>query len=264
MSGSPSFEPTLDLSPHSSPLGFSLGPDCLGPAVEHRSLDAIRPSLMDPDSVGPDCVYGIMMDVGKRIHRQTLKDLHLLYGAVTYAQGRLGKEPVRSQGHIHKVSAFADGWSTPEVYQIWSGRAVIYMQESADDDPGRCFAIHADPGDVVIVPPAWAHATISADPDVPLTFGAWCDRDYGFEYEKVRAHKGLAWYPLVEADGSLSWHFNPGYRHAPLTEKSPEAYAELGIEQRQCIYRQFEIDPDRFQFVPRPDYFPHYWEGFIP
>ena len=111
------------------------------------------------------------MDVGKTEHWPVLKNLHLLYGAVTYAAGRLGKEPVRSQGHIHKVSRHS-GWSTPEVYEIWSGKAIIYMQETAQDQPGRCFAITAEPGDVVIVPPYWAHATISADPEQPLSFGA--------------------------------------------------------------------------------------------
>ena len=45
------------------------------------------------------------------------------------------------------------------------------MQEYAEDQPGRCYAVHAFPGDVVIVPPYWVHATISANPRLPLTFG---------------------------------------------------------------------------------------------
>lgn len=64
------------------------------------------------------------------------------------------------------------------------------MQEYVGDDPGRCFEVIAGPGEKVLVPPGWGHATISADPNEPLTFGAWCDREYGFEYEAVRAHKG--------------------------------------------------------------------------
>ena len=40
----------------------------------------------------------------------------------------------------------------------------------------------------VIVPPGWVHATISADPKQPLTFGAWCDRDYGFEQALKERH----------------------------------------------------------------------------
>lgn len=39
-----------------------------------------------------------------------------------------------ARGHIHKVSPFSN-WSTPEVYEIWSGEAIIYMQEYAGDSP---------------------------------------------------------------------------------------------------------------------------------
>lgn len=59
---------------------------------------------------------------------------YLLYGAVTYAAGRLGDEPVRSQGHIHTISPHS-GWSTTEAYEIWSGKAIIYMQ--FEEDPER-------------------------------------------------------------------------------------------------------------------------------
>ncbi|KAA6321820.1 hypothetical protein EZS27_028573 [termite gut metagenome] len=52
--------------------------------------------------------------------------------------------------------------------------------------------------------PEWVHATISARPDSPLTFGTWCDRNYGFEYDDVRAHKGIAWFPIVTGD-TLQW-----------------------------------------------------------
>lgn len=53
------------------------------------------------------------------------------------------------------------------------------MQESATDEPGRCYAVYAQPGDVVVVPPYWVHATISTNADESLVFGAWCDREYG-------------------------------------------------------------------------------------
>lgn len=190
------YNPGFDIQPTYEPLGFTYGPDSFGPEVERRPLESIRKSLKDPDCEGPDIVYSIAMDVGKKEHKNLLEDMMLLFGAVTFAEGRLGKEPVRSQGHIHKISRHS-GWSPPEVYEIWSGQAVIYMQETAKMNPGRCFAVYAEPGDVVIVPPGWAHATISADPKQPLTFGAWCDREYGFEYDEVRKHNGLAWYPVL-------------------------------------------------------------------
>ena len=258
------FDPGIDVRPTTSPMGFSYGTNVFGPAVENRHLDSIRKSLMDPLCHGPDIVYTIAMDVGNLNDRKDLVDRHLLFGVVTYASGRLGNEPIRSQGHIHKASSYANGWSTPEVYQIWSGKGIVYMQERADDDPGRCYAVEGNPGDIIIVPPSWAHATISADPYTPLTFGAWCDRDYGFVYDAVRAHKGLAWYPMIDDEGSLSWHHNKYYKKRELEVGPPTAYRKFQLENNRSIYRQYEEDRDRFDFVPRPDLYEANWTDFIP
>lgn len=257
------FSPGIDVRPIASPLGFQYGRDIFGPQVENRSLDSIRQSLLDPDCTGPDPVYAIAMDVGRSIDRVKIIERNLLFGVVTYAAGRLGREPVRSQGHVHKRSP-RNGWSTPEVYEVWDGNAVILMQQSDADDPGRCFAIEAGPGQVVIVPPGWAHATISADPNVPLTFGAWCDRNYGFVYEGVRSHGGLAWFAELETSGKIIWKRNPTYLERPLQVKEASDYAQLGLERGIPIYQQFNDDPDRFLFVAEPQRFESVWNNFLP
>jgi glucose-6-phosphate isomerase len=255
------FAPGFDIRPLNQPLGFEYGKDCFGPQTELRTLDAIRKSLLNPIANGPDIVYAIAMDVGKKIHRETLNDLHLLYGAVTYAAGTIGKEPVRSQGHIHVRSTFANNYSTPEVYEIWQGEAIIYMQELGGDNPGRCFAVHGNPGDVIIVPPGWVHATISANPNIPLTFGAWCDRNYGFEYDAVRSHKGIAWFPLVSG-GEIEWIANENYQKSELQIMEARTYPEFSLEKGKPVYTQFEDDNDKFLFVTRPDLFEEIWETF--
>ncbi|NCG23179.1 MAG: glucose-6-phosphate isomerase, partial [Actinobacteria bacterium] len=168
MSGN--FDHGLDLEVHTDPLGFTYGSNCTGPTPELRYLDDIRATLLDPECTGPDIAYAIVMDIAPESVRDDLRRRNLCFGVVTYAAGRLGREPVRSQGHVHKRSPHT-GISTPEVYEVWSGRAVILMQEHAAEDPGRCFAVAAEAGDVVVVPPGWVHATISADPTVPLIAG---------------------------------------------------------------------------------------------
>jgi len=258
------FDPGFDIAPKENPLGFKYGDGTFGPELENRSLESIRKSLKDPACDGPDIVYSIAMGVGKKRHYDLLKSLHLLYGVVTYAKGRLGNEPVRSQGHIHAASKYSEGWSTPEVYEVWSGKAIIYMQERATDDPGRCFAVVANPGEIVIVPPGWAHATISADPDHALTFGAWCVQDYAFEYDLVRAHQGLAWFPLLDAEGRITWEHNKNYNHSPILKKSPESYSQLGINRNKTIYENFEEEPERFAFVVKPGSVKGVWENFVP
>ncbi len=258
------FDPGLSVIPTENPLGFEYGSGVFGPEVENRDLDSIRKSLADPDCDGPDVVYSIAMDVGKIQHKALLEDLHLLFGVVTYAKGQLGKEPVRSQGHIHATSKFSNGWSTPEVYEIWKGKAIIYMQETAQDEPGRCFAVYAKPGDVVIVPPAWAHATISADPNEALTFGAWCIRDYAFLYDEVRAHKGLAWFPFLDESGGITWEANQNYHKSELIEKSPEQYHQFDLGLNKPIYEVFEENPHHFDFVVTPGVAAEKWKNFTP
>jgi glucose-6-phosphate isomerase len=243
-------------------MGFGYGKDVFGPVVENRTLDSIRKSLLDPGCSGPDPVYAIAMDVGKNSHKQYLTENNLLFGVVTYAAGRLGNEPVRSQGHIHKKSR-NNRMSPPEIYEIWAGRAIIYMQETADDNPGRCYAVEAGPGEVVVVPPDWAHATISVDPDEPLTFGAWCDRNYGFEYDNVRAHKGLAWFPVYD-NNHITWVRNPNYLESALVKKGPDLHPELGLIPGKAIYSIFEETPETFLYVANPELKLKEWQGFVP
>lgn len=239
------------------------GKDVFGPIPEKRRLDDIRKSLKDPHTIGPETVYSIAMDVGKEGQRIELEERMLLFGIVTFAAGSLGHEPIKSQGHVHKVSKHS-GWSPPELYQIWEGEAIIYMQESTHDFPGRCYAIYASPGDIVLVPPHWAHATISSNPKLPLTFGAFCDREYGFEYEAIRAHQGLAWYPLFDESGHLYWEQNKNYHASELIKKKPNHYSMLNISKGTSIYKQFESNPDAFQFISKPYLQQDDWESFVP
>ena len=257
------FSPGFSIEPTTRPMGFQYGPGTFGPPVNRRSLDEIRKSLLDPSCSGPDPVYAIAMDIGKMEHRSQLIQRNLLYGAVTYAVGRLGREPVRSQGHIHRI-ARSNRLSPPEIYEVWSGEAVIYMQERVDADPGRCFAVRTLPGQAVIVPPGWGHAAISANTLEPLTFGAWCDRDYAFDYEGVRSRRGLAWYPILAEDGTLRWESNPQYRPQGLEEKSPSDYSDLGFRSGVPIYTIFEENPDLLRLVTEPDRHVDIWTRFVP
>jgi len=256
-------DPGLDVRARRQPMGFDYGPGVFGPAPELRGLDQIRRSLRDPHCSGPDPVYAIAMDVGREEHREELRRRQLLFGVVTYAPGRLGEEPVRSQGHVHRVAPHS-GWSPPELYEIWSGRAIVYMQEQAAFDPGLCLAVEAVPGEVVVVPPGWAHATVSADPGEPMTFGAWCDREYAFEYEAVRAQGGLAFYPLLRADGGIDWQRNTRYFERPLVARAARAYPELGLRPGEPIYRAFARDPSTVQWVSDPGRLAALWRTFEP
>ena len=257
------FYPELPLCLSESALAFEYGRGVFGPAPEMRRLDAIRPSLRDPQCSGPDPVYGIAMDIGREVDRSLLEKHMLLFGAVVYAAGALGSEPVRSQGHIHAVAPHS-GWSPPEIFEIWSGTAIVYAQERAEDDPGRCIAVLAQPGDKVVVPPGWAHYVINANPSRRMSFGAWCDRQYGFDYTGVRAHHGLTWFPILTDSGQIAWQPNPHYSQSTLEQRGSRPYPELGLDASRSLYGQFVDNPESVMFVADPQRAASCWPTFIP
>lgn len=257
------FRTGLDINFTENPMGFRYGSGVFGPKPEYRSLNAIRASLRDPDCAGPDPVYAIAMDVGRKDDLPELKRRMLLFGIVMYASGRLGNEPVRSQGHVHAISPHC-GWSTPELFEIWQGRAIVYGQEKSGNDPGRCVAIEAGPGDRVVMPPGWAHYVVSADSNSKLIFGAWCDRQYGFDYTQMRAHHGLAWFPLFASNETIEWKQNPNYSTSDLENRKARAYPELRLSSDVPIYEYLRQDPESIQWVSDPARLNYLWARFEP
>lgn len=257
------FDPGLAVHLDGDDLSFRYGRDVFGPRPEYRRLDAIRQSLLDPGCDGPDPVYCIAMDVGRHEHLHELQRRLLLFGVVAAAAGSLGREPVRSQGHVHAVAPHC-GWSTPEVFEVWRGRAIIYGQQSVGEDPGRCIAIEAHPGEQVVMPPGWAHCVINASPIEPMVVGALCDRQYGFVYDQVRAHGGLAWFPVLDTARGIVWTPNATYEPSPLIELQPRPYPELGLVLSDSLYEQFARDPESLQWVSDPQRFASLWPSFEP
>lgn len=241
---------------------FIYAENSFGPKTEKRKLDDIRKSLKNPSCTGPDVVYSIAMDIGLKEDRKDLIDRNLLYGACIYSNGTLEDEPVRSQGHIHSMSKSC-GFSTGELYEIWYGKAIIFMQETAKDNPGRVFAVEANAGEVVFVPPGWAHYTVNANPKDYMVFGAWCVRDYGFDYDDVRLHNGLSYFPTVNGD-DIEFVHNEKYEECEVIRKSPRKYTELSLDYKKSIYDQYRENRDMFRFITNPLEFKELWENFIP
>ena len=256
-------DPILNVSVSDGDLSFFYGAGTIGPVTEFRTLDAIRKSLLDPQCTGPDPVYGIAMDVAREHDLAELKKRMLLYGIVAYSGGRLGKEPARSQGHVHAIAQHS-GWSPPEVFEILFGRAIIYAQQSTDNDPGVCVAVSAEVGEKVVVPPGWAHCVINADPAQRMVFSAWCDRDYGFVYDGVRKHGGLAWFPILDSENQIVWQQNPSYASPHLTSHKARAYPELELSPSLSLYEQFVQQPESLMYVSEPSRKEKLWPAFVP
>ncbi len=254
----------LTISINNQALSIEYGNGVFGPTIEWRKFNDIKHIYLDSRSKGPEISYGIAMDIGKGNHKELLIQKNILFGAMVFASGQIGNEPIKSQGHIHKTSIHS-GWSPPEIYEIWQGSAIIYMQEFIADYPGRCYAISAEKGAFVVVPPGWAHCSISADPTSSLAFGACCDRNYGFIYEPIKEKNGFAWIPYFDENNKIAWKENPTYTQSILIRKSPEDYStSLGFRNDKPLYTLFEENPSIFEFVSNPSLKESIWNSFIP
>ena len=60
------FYPGFDIESREKDMEFVYGPDVFGPKPEKRTLEAIRSSLQDPSCTGPEILYSIVMDVGRK------------------------------------------------------------------------------------------------------------------------------------------------------------------------------------------------------
>ncbi len=243
----------VHIDPETLSLGF--GPRISTAPVAVRHLDEVRSLLRDPHASGPDQLYTIYMDILVPGRVDALRSLGLGYGAVVYNHGALGGEALRSQGHVHSAPD-ATGVAYSEIYEFWHGRGLVYMQDRATADVADVIVIEAGPGDKVVIPPGWAHATVNVG-DGPMAFGAVYALEARLLYEPLRRLQGTAHYVL--ADGTLEP--NPRYRSVPEARRQvPHEIPEHGIgHRRPALAGELGL----LEFVSRPERYPAIWERLL-
>jgi glucose-6-phosphate isomerase, archaeal len=239
----------VQLDPDRLALSFVAGIG--GPAPTVRRLDEVRPLLQDPGCAGPDHLYTIYMDLRVPAWAE-LRSLGLGFGAVVCNHGALGGEALRTQGHVHATPP-STGVAPAEIYEIWHGRGLVYMQDSATAEVGDAIVVEAGAGDKVVIPPGWAHATVNLG-DSPMAFGAVYALEARLLYEPLRARRGTAHYVL--SDGTLET--NPRYRAVPEARRvAPHEVPELGIGRGRPLLHG---DLSRLDLVSRPERHLALWE----
>ena len=84
---------------------------------------------------------------------------HVLHCTTIIYPGCIGDEFHMTKGHFHAVR------ERGEVYLGLSGAGYVVLQT----DDGQARHVHMAPGEVVYVPPSWAHRTVNTG-ETPLIF----------------------------------------------------------------------------------------------
>lgn len=238
----------LDLRLDEQHLTLDFGKEIVHPVGEIRRLDQVRASLADPQADGPDHLYTIYMDIARRQDLPALEAQGLLYGAVVYNAGTIGRERLRSQGHIHSEKP-GTGLRYSEIYEFWSGQGLIYLQKECAREVSEAYFIPVSAGDKVVIPYGWVHLVVTLGNET-LSFGAWCARANQLEYAPLRALGGPAYF--MQADGSL--RKNPRYTSVVDARfLKPTDLPTLGLPLDQPIYTTWQEQPERLTFMANPE-----------
>ncbi|GCE29947.1 hypothetical protein KDA_54310 [Dictyobacter alpinus] len=247
----------MDLRLNEEQLRLNFGADMFYPDGEVRTLQQARPMLADTQAQGPDHLYTIYMDIGRKEDFPAIEEQGLLYGSVVYNHGTLGNERLRSQGHIHSEKS-GTGLRYSEVYEFWTGHGQVYLQKECAPDVTRAYLVPFGPGDKLVIPFGWVHLVVT-EGEEPVSFGAWCARENQLEYAHLRSLGGPAYFFL--ADGTLAR--NPRYTTVPeVRHATPADFPLLGIPTDRPMYTSWQENPELYTFMANPELVGDIWRDF--
>ncbi|MDP3724143.1 MAG: glucose-6-phosphate isomerase family protein [bacterium] len=178
-----------------------------------RTLDELRPVLLDPLADGPEEAYFMIRG----------KPNISVWPAAMY-----GKEYNKSVGHYHKNLQ-------PETYWVLHGEAVFVLQkrsvilgfnhERQNDKIEAVRLVRLKAGDSIHIEGVWGHAMVNVGEEALVTSDdAPSDASHSQnDYETIRTKHGMAYYIVKGEDDKPRAVPNPHYTNLPKPtwEESP-------------------------------------------
>ena len=183
----------------------------------------------------------------------------LQYDLTIVLPGDFNGECKKTSGHYH-------GWNRAhthtygEVYEVLMGSALFILQRSSDfeERPGEnhvddVILVKVDEGQTLLVPPDYGHASINVG-EGPLIFSDLAYRQCPVWYESVKAHHGMTYYVMRDADGIAAVR-NPSYGEDVPAARFATVHEDtsLGIDFSMPLYEGFLRHPDRYAYLSEPD-----------
>lgn len=120
----------------------------------------------------------------------------LISGVTRLYAGKVGQEYFMTKGHFHAVL------ETGEIYYALRGQGLLVLETPEGD----CSVQSFDAGQVVYIPPRWAHRTINTGADELLFFWV-CPAHAGHDYASIAQHGFRQ--VVVEIEGKPTVQENP-------------------------------------------------------
>ncbi|MCD6361595.1 MAG: glucose-6-phosphate isomerase [Armatimonadetes bacterium] len=237
---------------------ISLGSEMRMPQYSTRELSALAKVLEDPAAEGPEVIYWMYRNTGRKTEAGIQEAYDLRYDLSSFRSVMLGREYMKTSGHYHPNIPGEDV-AYPEIYEVLYGEALYIMQKVADYGAAPdeveiedVIIARVTAGQKIIMPPGYGHVTVNTL-DKPLLMSNWVSSRFSSFYGSVETCRGFGWY-VVAGDDGPQYERNPHYVTGvpDFRVAEPREVPELGIVWDKPMYTACAEDPDRFAFLNDP------------
>jgi len=216
-----------------------------------RQLSEMKDVLLDPSHLEFDCtIYKSFRGVCLEADKPLFVNNHLRHDLTIVPPGTLNGEFAKTYGHYHpKMQVRQLAKTYPEIYQVISGSALFLLQDGPEQLTDVKF-IFGQKGDVVVIPPNFAHTTINFTKEDLVLANLVADI-FEANYEIFKNKHGANFYVLE--NHPLTWYPNPNYQNLP----EPFFVKPKKIFKKPYLYEIFKQNPSQFTWLIEPNQFPY-------
>ena len=138
------------------------------------------------------------------VYRDLKRDINLRYDITIIQAQMLGEEFVRTKGNCNK-----DGFQ--ELYTVIEGKAIFLLQKFDNKIAHDVFAIKAQEGESIIIPPYYWVVIINPSEEETLETGNWVSNKTTNQYDELEQMKGACYFYTKNG-----WVKNESYEKMPV------------------------------------------------
>lgn len=196
--------------------------------------------------------YTFLEGVARKSDLETFKKSKLRYDLIVVYPGKISGEFRKTSGHYH-CEVPGQGISYPEIYEVLQGKAVFLLQKANQDGSiSESFAVKGKPGDKLVIPPEYGHATINVG-DEPLIFADLVSTECHNIYGSIGSNHGMCYYVMDNGGQRFSLEENTMYQQkTKIVVTTISENPALGIWRDKPLYTQFVEKPDVYAYLNRP------------
>ena len=216
-----------------------------------KGTEKMRGVLRNPNYDREEAFYSFFEGIALKEDVPAFQEFGLRYDLISVRPGTADGEFKKTSGHYHSVVPGRDV-SYPEIYEVLQGNA-LFMLQRCDSDGAvlEALAVNAKPGDKLVIPPQYGHATVNIG-DEPLVFADLVATACSNTYGQIAQNHGMCSY-VLKKDNGFEIVQNPAYGNPPLAKVVgvPEN-PDLSIWRDRPIYQVFQENPKAFDYLKDP------------